>query len=319
MLMQFPKSMHRFFVSLFHGEPEEANMDRSIWHKKPLGVFLLYLFIALLAFWEIRTPSPGEAVAVLAVAAAAMTVLGEMKGKEKVAWILLLFSFVWVELTSIKMERKAQEDIQKEARAEQLQHFGEIGNGIRESIKESDRNFNATMGKTNQVLENITGGDSFAYVSPQNFSGDRFAGVVWNNGEQALSGLTLTIAHTSEPDWGGAFFRPIFIGTIGPHEYAPIPNFIFQPKADHKTGQDNYWIMLSAQNGVASQSLWFRRDRKNPANWAYSFQVSKQILSEKPQEEKMLLKSRTRGRITRYRLLLYRGWSDELAATSPKH
>jgi hypothetical protein len=76
--------------------------------------------------------------------------------------------------------------------------------------------------------------------------------------------------------------------------------------------------MLSAQNGTVSQSIYFRRDRKNPANWAYSFQVSKQIISGKPQKEKVLLKSPKTGRVTRYKLLLYRGWSDELADIPPK-
>jgi len=322
--MSFLKTLLLKLDSWFFREASDAeNVERTVWHKKPLSVLLIYVSICVLMYWNWPSPTPlppGYAVTALAVAAAVMTVLGEMKGKEKLAWIGVLFAFLLLELNSITVERKAQEDIQKQARAEQLQHFGEIGNRIRESIVESDKNFSATMGKTNQVLENITGGDSFAYVSPQNFSGDRFAGVVWNNGEQALSGLTLTIAHTSEPDWGGSFFRPIFIGTIGPHEYAPIPNFIFQPKADEKTGQDNYWIMLSAQNGTASQSLWFRRDRNNPANWAYSFQVSKQILTDKPQSERLMFKSgKARGRITKYKLLLYRAWSDELAATSPKH
>src|ERR1700726_2244905 len=113
-------------------------MERSDWHKKPLGVFLLYLFIVSLAFLGFQTPPPGEAVAALAVAAAIMALLGELRGIEKVAWILLLFGFLWVELTSIKVERKAQEDIQKEARAEQLQNFGAIGKGIQVSIDKSD-------------------------------------------------------------------------------------------------------------------------------------------------------------------------------------
>ncbi len=207
---------------LFQEEP--TDMDRVVWHKKPLSVFLLYGSICLLVFWNWPSrlsPPPGYAVTALAVAAAVMAVLGEMKGKEKVAWILLLFAFLGLELHSISVERMSQEEIQKQVRADQLRNFGEIGKGIQSSIEKSDRNFNAEMGKTNQVLKNITGGDSFAYVSPQTFSGERFAGVVWNNGEQASSGLTLTIAHTSDPSWGEAFFRPIFIGTVGPHEYAP--------------------------------------------------------------------------------------------------
>jgi hypothetical protein len=121
--------------------------------------------------------------------------------------------------------------------------------------------------------------------------------------------------------WGAAFFQPIFIGTVGPHEHAPIPGFVFRPRADEKSGQDNYWIMLSAQNGTASQSIYFRKDKNNPANWAYSFQVSRQVLLDKPQSQKFMMKSNPipKGtRVTTYKLLLYRGWSDELAATTPK-
>lgn len=293
-------------------------MSEQVWEHKRVGFVLVLAGAVLSAYWLFRIPAPGYSVTVMGVAAALMAARTKATGYEKAGWMLLMFALLFVELRAIRKDRLGSEAKQAQAEKDLKQNFSDIGEGIKVSIAESDRNFAATMGKTNQVLENITGGDSFAYVSPQNFSGDRFAGVVWNNGEQALSGLTLTIAHTSEPDWGGAFFRPIFIGTIGPHEYAPIPTFIFQPKADEKTGQDSYWIMLSAQNGTASQSLWFRRDRNNPANWAYSFQVSKQILSEKPQSEKLMFKSPRRGRITRYKLLLYRAWSDELAATSPK-
>jgi hypothetical protein len=79
--------------------------------------------------------------------------------------------------------------------------------------------------------------------------------------------------------------------------------------------------MLSAQNGTASQSIYFRKDKNNPANWAYSFQVSKQVLLDKPQSQKIMMKGNPipKGtRVTTYKLLLYRGWSDELAATTPK-
>jgi hypothetical protein len=321
--MHFLKTfLHKLDSWLFQETSGVENMDRTVWHKKPLSVFLLYLFVCLLAYWNWPSPislPPGYAVTALAVVAAVMTVLGEMKGKEKVAWILVLFGFLWVELTSVKVERKAQEDIQKEARAEQLEHFGEIGSRIQASIEKSDTNFNLTMGKTNQVLRNITGGDSFAYVSPQNFSGDQFPGVVWNNGEQALVGLTLTIAHTSDPVqvWGAAFFNPIFIGTVGPHEHASIPGFIFQPRADAKSGQDNYWIMLSAQNGTAQQSLYFRRNRLHPQLWAYSFQVVRQHNAEKPQKEKMLMKiDNTPRKGSSQELLLFRAWSDDMEAAA---
>lgn len=297
--------------------------NRRVWHKQPLSVLLLYVFGGALAIWNTHVPSPGEAVAALAVAAAVMTLLGEMRGVEKVAWILILFGFLGVELASIKIERVTREAEQSSAHLEQLKHFQAIGDAISTSVEQSNRNFAATLNRTNQVLTNVTGGESFAYISPQNFNPDAFPGVVWNNGEQALTGLTLTIAHTTEPPalWGSSLFQPIFIGTIGPHEYAPVPNFLFQPKADPKTGQDNYWIFLSAQNGTVSQSLYFRRDHNHPNMWAYSFTVSKQTISEKPQAQRLMVKGKPiqfPHRVTTYKLLLYRDWSDDLADIAAK-
>jgi hypothetical protein len=227
-----------------------------------------------------------------------------------------------LELKTVYQDRREHDEEQAKARSEQIAQFNRIADGIKETIDASQRQFEATMarsdkimGRTNDVLTDVTGGNSFAYVAPQNFSGDQFSGIVWNNGEQALVGLTLTIAHTSDPVqvWGAAFFKPIFIGTVGPHDHAPIPDFLFQPRADQKTGQDNYWIMLSAQNGTAEQSLYFRRNRLHPQQWAYSFQVVRQHYTEKPQKEKMLLKIENKPRKgPRQELLLYRAWSDDL-------
>ena len=256
---------------------------------------------------------PGVFIAILAVLAAAVTFRKEPRTWEKATWTLVFLGLMSLEVWMMSIDRDANETRERAAEQTQLKGFSDIGEGIKASIAESDRNFAATIGKTNQVLKNITGGDSFAYVSPQNFSGDQFMGVVWNHGDQALSGVTLTIAHTSDPIpvWGAAFFKPIFIGTIGPHEHAPIPDFIFQPRANDKTGQDNYWIMISAQNGTVSQSTYFRRDKKNPQNWACSFQVTKPHTLDRPQGP--IPKGATVNK-----LLLYRGWTDEPPVTLPK-
>jgi hypothetical protein len=144
---------------------------------------------------------------------------------------------------------------------------------------------------------------------------DGFEGIVWNNGEQALVGLTLTIAHVSDPIevWSAAFSQPIFIGTVAPHDHAPIPNFYFQPRTDTKSGQDNYWIMLAAQNGTAQQSIYFRRSKMNSTLWAYSFQVVRAHYSEKPQKEKMQMEiDDTPRKGPRQELLLFRNWTDDM-------
>jgi len=158
----------------------EEGKERKSWHLQPSSIVLLYLSAAVLWFWGHHEPfiPPGYGVTALAVAAAAMTVLGEMKGKEKLAWILVLFGFLFLELHAIKVERASQEELQRVAREEQLRHFGEISKGIQKSIEQSDRDFEETMNKSNQViglqstavagltanLNTLTGADSFCYL-----------------------------------------------------------------------------------------------------------------------------------------------------------
>ncbi|MGB6199896.1 MAG: hypothetical protein WBF35_10140 [Candidatus Acidiferrales bacterium] len=100
-------------------EPKQENLARKRWHQQPLSVFLLYSFLFFLAYWGVRVPTSGKAVAVLGVAAALMAVLGEMGGKEKLAWIFLLFGFLHLELVSIDTEHLAEQQ-QLDATRDQL-------------------------------------------------------------------------------------------------------------------------------------------------------------------------------------------------------
>ncbi len=140
--------------------------DRTVWQKKPLRVVLLYLFISVLLYWNwpFRTSvPPGYGVTVLALAAAVMTVLGEMKGTEKVAWILLLFGFVWIELTSIKVERKAQEDVQRGIAGS----FGRIGSQMSDATEKLGNIAGmetTTLAGLKETENTVTGGDSFCYL-----------------------------------------------------------------------------------------------------------------------------------------------------------
>lgn len=250
---------------------------------------------------------------------------------EKALWTFVVFALLLLEIKSVYQDRNEHDKQEAETREREEENFREIAGGIRGAIQESQRQFEATMrrtetllNKTNSIsvltaqnLKNITGGDSFAYVAPQSFGGDEFPGIVWNNGEQPLTGLTLTIAHTSDPVpvWGAAFYEPIFIGTVGPHDHAPIPSFLFRPKASPTSGQDNYWIMLSAQNGTVSQGIGFRRDKRHPNVWAYTFQVTKQTFSGRPQQRRLEMKPSDIPKKRTYyatKLLLFRNWSDDL-------
>jgi hypothetical protein len=143
-----------------------------VWHKQPLAVLLIYIFTAFLFYWELHIPAPGKAVAFLAVAAAVMSLSGEMGGKEKLAWVCLLFGFLDLESISIATERKASEIERSSARAQEAESFRGIGQGIEESIAEGQRQFTKTMQRSDTIVAGIgnsiktqTGGDSFAYIT----------------------------------------------------------------------------------------------------------------------------------------------------------
>jgi hypothetical protein len=161
-------------------EPDFPDSRRKIWHKQPLSIFLLYAFVPALWFWGRSYPSipPGYAVTALGGAAALMSLLGEMKGIEKVAWICILFGFVNLELYAIRDDRVAQDQLQNAIRNEQILHFQTIGKDIQKSIEISDREFAATTEKSNRViglqtaavaglatnLNTLTGAESFCYL-----------------------------------------------------------------------------------------------------------------------------------------------------------
>jgi hypothetical protein len=151
-------------VDMWLTDEEEAH--RILWHKKPLSVFLLYVFIGFLWYWNwpITRATVGYAVAALAVAASTMAILGEMGGREKAAWIVLLFAFLFTEFHSIDVERRAQEDIQRETHAEQIGNFRKVGEGITQSMRLSQDHFKGTLSGLEENIKMITGGDSFAYL-----------------------------------------------------------------------------------------------------------------------------------------------------------
>jgi hypothetical protein len=139
-----------FIHSVFTTEPGQVG-----WHKKPLGVLCLYLFLCWLIYWQIHIPSPGKAGTVLAVAAAAMSLRGEMQGKGKVAWIFLLFGFLSLELTSITTERYSNEELRAATQAEEARSFGKIGDGLKTSIKENEDNFRTMFGLASSQNDNL--------------------------------------------------------------------------------------------------------------------------------------------------------------------
>jgi len=249
---------------------------------------------------------PTVAIGFLAVVAVIMTVRADhFSHGERIVYILIAFALFIVEMKAVYKDReehdKEQSELrtrEEEARKAEQQAF----NGLLQTGKTLFANTQDIQALAKKSLENITGGDSFPYVAPQP-SYDQVPLVVWNKGNQVLSGVTLTIAHTQEPNWGDAFYRPIFIGTIGPHDHMPVPNITLSPVL-RKSGDDNYWIMISAQNGTVSQSLFCRRSKKGW--WEWSFRVDRPIYTQKKIKGELTT-------VTTEKLLMFRPWPDDPA------
>jgi hypothetical protein len=233
--------------------------------------------------------------------------------REKAVWTFVMFALLLLEIKSVYQDRKEHDTEQADARYRETKNFETIASGIKDSVQRSEQQFETTMGKSNRIaeltqenLKNITGGASYGFVVPQTFGlSQEIPLIVWNEGGQALSGVTVTIARTQDPRWDREFFKPYFIGTIGPHSSAPLPVFI-NPQVDDKSGTDHYWIMISAQNGTVSEGLDFRHGKKN-LPWAYSYLVTKDI-SRKQTMNGVLTK------VTIMKPLRNRQWSDEVDA-----
>ena len=246
---------------------------RRPWHDKPLNVFVLYLFIEILWYWEVYIPSPGKAVAALGVAAALMTLREGMSGKEKLAWTVLLFGFLALELTSIDTERKATDEIRVVAREQEIKHFSDIAAGITASIDNSKNQFSTTMARSDHILGGLdetlkaqTGGNSFCYygTSAQRIYLNGVKLTPLAVGKYPLSGIQariVDIRYTQRTfdDTGGTIVKTIpDLGFLANAEDTTLgPESIFVPFKDSE-GKHDLNIFFDAKNGHWLQASRFR-------------------------------------------------------------
>jgi len=269
--------------------------------------------------------SVGVGIGILGFLGVVVPLVRERIGrKERAIWTALLAILLFLELRSIRLDQIQHDREQAFASCEQLQSFQKLAATLESTAAASKSQYESTIGQVNGILgktqtiaglaernlQNVTGGKSFGFVVPQVSGGAvPIPLLVWNNGDEVLSGVTITIANTThDPNWGSAFFAPIYIGTISPHGHAPVPGiYAITPRPEAKSGEDNYWIEVSAQNGTVDQSLWFRRGKKDPGAWAYSYMLTKH------ERTKKAIKNVPKG--AQYmKPLLTRGWSDEVEA-----
>jgi hypothetical protein len=291
---------------------------QQIWDESPVVAWALVISGIGLVLWAtFRPQSPGVSIGLLALVAGIMSVRPQMHTAEKLTWVGVLILLAILEVAAIgrsDRENKAERDTQNAK-------FEEIARGLKDSIQQSkdqfsqdELHFEDVLGKAakgNELVQesiaDITGGKSFGFVVPQPGGVDSFALRVWNEGDHPLLGVTITISDTTnDPNWEVGLYKPIYIGNIGPHDSLPVPDLALSPRVESKSGQQSYWIFVSAQNGTVSQSLYFRHRKDGKPGWAYSYLVTKPT-------SMMKIINGTQTRITEMQPRMHRHWSDEVS------
>jgi len=254
--------------------------EPGLWHKDRLSVVCLYVFIVFVWYWSLNIPSPGKAVTALAVAAAVMSLRGEMGGAEKLAWLLLLFGLLRVELTSIDTERTVSETLRSQARQQEAESFRKIGEGITGSIRQSQRQFQATMGRSNKILGRVNtsireqmGGDSYVVVIAVPHVGDQ---------NMLAVGVNLCAKCTDSLPNAHIFMYRIkptitaqellLDGTVDAGYYQ-YPKLI----TPSRTEESEYVVDVYARNKPTTEVLAIRFNVQKNA-WEYSYRIARQVI-----------------------------------------
>jgi hypothetical protein len=247
---------------------------------------------SVLTWWSLRPPAPGYAIGTLAVLAAAMSIQPNMRGWQKAVWMVLMGGCLLVELRAINIDRQQNEQKVATAREEERVKFQIIADGIKKSISTSQHQFNATISRankilleTNHVLDNVTGGDSYAVVLPSTFGEDvDIPLMIENHGQNVLTGVTVMIT------WQGAFAgkvppyildavnNRVNVGTIAPGQRQWL-NMTLHTKALIDLGKNGQqllcaYVYIYAQNFVSTEYLFFK---KEDARWVFKYGLYRQL------------------------------------------
>jgi hypothetical protein len=234
---------------------------------KPRGRFWMWgvLIVALIAvlqfFLSAAHPPIGVYVAVLGLAAAAVTLRDQPDKWEKAAWIFLMFSLACLEIANLYRDRDEHDREASELRQTEKAYF-------------------------EKTVNQITGGPSYAVVTPIAASVTeppvfRMAVGIGKNGERySLSNVRLSIqklpvAHEGTKEQlldilAGRGQPPVWQGSIDPESSTLLPTFI--NIAPPMIGTASYAINVYANNKPTVETLRVRFNQDNK-HWEYAFKV----------------------------------------------
>jgi hypothetical protein len=173
--------MARLGLALLRWKIEGHAWLEQVWENRWCGIALTAIGAAGCLSCVLWVPAPGVSVAIMGLAAALMAARTKATGAEKAAWMLIISTLLVTEVLAIHKDRelhdeqiallfKQGENIKGQAETK----FGELGGKLEGEIDTGKAildKTNSVMKLSEQNLQNITGGDSFAVVTPQVWNG----------------------------------------------------------------------------------------------------------------------------------------------------
>lgn len=199
--------------------------------------------------------------------AAAGTVMAlrqeKMKGVEKSVWLVALFVFLCVEFRAIDKDRADHDKEQAATRQKEQEHFQGIVDGLVQNLQE------------------VTGGDSYAVVSPVLLSvkgPNMFPLIAHMVGENSLSDAHVFVRKLPIANEGtmsqaievltGRGAPPVYVGPIDT-DYVLQLNSTITPAM---TGTTEYVVNIYARNKPTVETLKVRLNDQTK-KWEYSYKV----------------------------------------------
>ena len=232
---------------------------------------------------------PGVAIGFLGVAAAIMAVRAEhFTPWEGAIWIAISFALFVVEIRVIYNDRAEHDAQQAEMRTRENEARQKEADSFAALLKEGHSLFGATQqveALTKKNLENITGGESFAIVTPQVWSGlVPIPLSIRNYGKQTITGVTVGMYGTESFDLNNprSFYDTplINVGTLHSGELRLLKETITPVEGGLKESDarvDQYQLHISAQNFTVVEYLWFKKGKRLP--WVFKYQVTRQFVT----------------------------------------
>lgn len=268
-----------------------------------------FLFFMCFAAWAVpawlvpHRPPVGVYIAIMGLVIALMALPKEPSGIEKFLWIIIITGLMFAEIKNIYRTDVAQ-----------VQTFQSILGGLKETneglqgtargIRDAVQGISTTSSKISAVgdlakqnLENVTGGRSFAAVTPQVWSGlVPMPLTIYNYGKQTLTGVTVTIRGPEAWDFLKNPRNPysmyeaeasaINVGTLHPREMKVLSHAISPTVQGLKEGNSEvaqYQLDISAQNFTVTEYLLFKKGVRVP--WDFKYTVTRQFIKSQSRKE----------------------------------